>query len=135
MKSFFIIVASLVLFTGCTKDVVIVKKEVIPEVKSQIISPWPEGSREFHTALYFMRMAQDPNLRLRYQPENLFNICKCVLEQMEKDYEYDVFMAKFNSNLNPETQQYIYNATYGCSIKEVERMKKILPKIELKDML
>ena len=135
MKSFFIILASLVFLSGCTKDVEVVKKEEVV-VKSQVLSPWPEGAREFQTALYFMRMAQDPNLRLRYQPENLFNICKCVLQQMEKDFEYKVFMSKFNSAvLQPENQQYIYNATYGCSVNEVQRMKKLLPKIELKDTI
>ena len=111
--------------TEKVEEVVIVKK---------IIAPWPEGKKEFHTALYFMRMAQDPNLRTKYQPDNLFNICKCVLDDIEKDYEYEPFMTKFNNNLTPENQRYIYEKTYKCSVKEIQQMKTKQPEFNLKQM-
>ena len=135
MKSFFIIIASLVLFTSCTKDVQVVKEEKIPEVKTEILNPWPEGKKEMHVTMYFTRMAQQPDLRARYQPENLYNICKCVLDTMEKSYSYQDFLTKFEAGLTVESQQVIYNVTYQCSVQEVQKMKQLLPQIELKDTI
>ena len=135
MKSFFIIIASLVLFTSCTKDVQVVKEEKIPEVQTEIISPWPEDKKHMHVTMYFTRMAQQPGLRARYQPENLYNICKCVLDTIEKSYSYQDFLTKFEAGLTAESQQIIYNVTYQCSIQEVQKMKQLLPQIEMKDTI
>ena len=135
MKSFFIIITSLVLFTSCTKDVQVVKEEKIPEVKTEILSPWPEGKKEMHVTMYFTRMAQQPGLRARYQPENLYNICKCVLDTIEKSYNYKDFIRVFETDMTAESQQVIYNVTYQCSIQEVQKMKQLLPQIELKDTI
>ena len=135
MKSFFIIITSLVLFTSCTKDVQVVKEEKIPEVKTEILNPWPVGKKEMHVTMYFTRMAQQPDLRARYQPENLYNICKCVLDTMEKSYSYQDFLTKFEAGLTVESQQVIYNVTYQCSVQEVQKMKQLLPQIELKDTI
>ena len=135
MKSFFIIITSLVLFTSCTKDVQVVKEEKIPEVKTEILNPWPEGKKEMHVTMYFTRMAQQPDLSARYQPENLYNICKCVLDTMEKSYSYQDFLTKFEAGLTVESQQVIYNVTYQCSVQEVQKMKQLLPQIELKDTI
>jgi hypothetical protein len=136
MKSLFIIIiTSLVLFAGCTKDVQVVKEEKIPEVKTEIISPWPEDKKHMHVTMYFTRMAQQPGLRARYQPENLYNICKCVLDTIEKSYSYQDFLTKFEAGLTAESQQIIYNVTYQCSVQEVQKMKQLLPQIELKDTI
>ena len=135
MKSFFIIITSLVLFTSCTKDVQVVKEEKIPEVKTEILNPWPEGKKEMHVTMYFTRMAQQPGLRARYQPENLYNICKCVLDTIEKSYSYQDFLRVFETNMTAESQQVIYNVTYQCSIQEVQKMKQLLPQIEMKDTI
>jgi len=62
MKSLFIIITSLVLFTSCTKDVQVVREEKIPEVKTQVINPWPEGKKHMHVTMYFTRMAQQIEL-------------------------------------------------------------------------
>lgn len=135
MKSFFIVIASLVLLTNCTKDVQVIKEEKIPEVKTEILSPWPEGKKEMHVTMYFTRMAQQPGLRARYQPENLYNICKCVLDTIEKSYNYKDFIRVFETDMTAESQQVIYNVTYQCSIQEVQKMKQLLPQIELKDTI
>ena len=135
MKSFFIIITSLVLFTSCTKDVQVVKEEKIPEVKTEILNPWAEGKKEMHVTMYFTRMAQQPGLRARYQPENLYNICKCVLDTIEKSYNYQDFIRVFETNMTAESQQVIYNVTYQCSIQEVQKMKQLLPQIEMKDTI
>ena len=135
MKSLFIIITSLVLFTSCTKDVQVVREEKIPEVKTERISPWPEGKKHMHGTMYFTRMAQQPGLRARYQPENLYNICKCVLDTIEKSYSYQDFLTKFEAGLTAESQQVIYNVTYQCSVQEVQKMKQLLPQIELKDTI
>ena len=135
MKSLFIIITSLVLFTSCTKDVQVVREEKIPEVKTEVISPWPEGKKHMHVTMYFTRMAQQPGLRARYQPENLYNICKCVLDTIEKSYSYQDFLTKFEADLTAESQQVIYNVTYQCSVQEIQKMKQLLPQIELKDTI
>jgi len=135
MKSFFIIIASLVFFISCTKDVQVVKEEKIPEVKTEILNPWLKGKKEMHVTMYFTRMAQQPGLRARYQPENLYNICKCVLDTIEKSYNYKDFIRVFETDMTAESQQVIYNVTYQCSIQEVQKMKQLLPQIELKDTI
>ena len=88
-----------------------------------------------HVTMYFTRMAQQPGLRARYQPENLYNICKCVLDTIEKSYSYQDFLTKFEAGLTAESQQIIYNVTYQCSVQEVQKMKQLLPQIELKDTI
>ena len=99
------------------------------------MNPWPEGKKEMHVTMYFTRMAQQPGLRARYQPENLYNICKCVLDTIEKSYNYQDFIRVFETNMTAESQQVIYNVTYQCSIQEVQKMKQLLPQIEMKDTI
>jgi hypothetical protein len=148
MKSLFITIFSIILLSSCITIVdprnvekkepeVVVKPEVVekPEVKTQILNPWPIEKKNFHIAMYFARMAQDPGLRQRYHPPNLYNICKCVLDQMERDLEYDKFISEYDgSNVTPATKQYIYGITYNCSVEEVKKMKAQQPEFDLKNM-
>jgi len=139
ITKFFIVGVSLVFF-GCTSTVEIQKPppdNATLEVKTTILEPWPDNKVEFHKAMYFATMAMRPDLRMRYQPHNLFNICACLVDILQASYTYDEFLKKFTgqSNLAPDAQQEIYNISYKCSQEEVLFMQQQLMVPDAKDAI
>ena len=130
ITKFFIVGVSLVFF-GCTSTVEIQKPppdNASLEVKSIIIEPWPDDKIGFHKAMYFATMAMRPDLRQKYQPINLYNICSCIVDILQTTYTYEEFRKRFTgqSTLAPDAQQEVYGISYKCSQEEVLFMQQQL---------
>ena len=118
----FIIGASLFFF-GClpkeTPSPVIVTDNVTVEEKT-----WTSDQYNYWVTIFFTRMSHDPNVRLRYQPENLYNICKCIMDVLSTDYDYDTFIKDFNKNpVHPTNARIVYDVSFKCSVEETQLMR------------
>ena len=139
ITKFFIVGVSLVFF-GCTSTVEIQKPppdNASLEVKSIIIEPWPDDKIGFHKAMYFATMAMRPDLRQKYQPINLYNICSCIVDILQTTYTYEEFRKRFTgqSTLAPDAQQEVYGISYKCSQEEVLLMQQQLITPNAKDTI
>ena len=120
MKKFFIIMFSILCLSGCiTKQVEPVKEpveEVVEETKPSY-TPWPQEKKEYWYAKYFLSMAMNPNVQRMLTPETVFEIVRCTVNQIEKDYEYEKFLTDIGDLLviPNHISQYIYNISYTCS--------------------
>jgi len=117
----FIIGASLFFF-GC------VPKETSPPVVTDNVTveekTWTSDQYNYWVTIFFTRMSHDPNVRLRYQPENLYNICKCIMDILSTDYDYDTFIKEFNKNpVHPMNAQIVYDVSFKCSVEETQLMR------------
>ena len=136
----FIIGVSLA-FSGCTPSL---EQTTLPkpsdnasieEVTLEVpeTEPWPDNMVEFHKAMYFVTFAMKPELRMRFQPQNLYNVASCIIDVLKVAYTYEQFTEKFtgeNAN-NPEVVQEIYGISYKCSAEETEVMRlKMLNTVE-----
>ena len=116
------------LFVICVCFIMIgcVSKEapVVTEPVTEKVSSWTDDQRNYWVTIFFTRMSHDPNIRLRYQPENLYNICKCIVDVMSTDYDYDTFMKDFNKNpVHPMNARIVYDVSFKCSLEETQLMK------------
>ena len=140
----FIIGVSLVLF-GCISITESQKPppsdnvtdNVTLEVKSSILEPWPEDRVGFHKAMYFATMAMRPDLRQKYQPINLYNICSCIVDILQATYTYEEFRNRYtgDSSMTPEAQQEVYAISYKCSQEEALFLQQQLVVPNVKDTI
>ncbi len=141
----FIIGVSLVFF-GCTPSL---EQTTLPkptdnasieEVTLQVpeVEPWPDNMVEFHKAMYFVTFAMKPELRMRFQPINLYNVASCIIDVLKAQYNYEQFTARFsgpNAN-NPDVVQEIYGISFKCSAEETEVMRlQMLNSVEPKNAI
>ena len=117
------------LFVICVCFVMIgcVPKEtpvVVTDNVTEKISTWTDDQRNYWVTLYFTRMSHDPAVRFKYPPEHLFSLCKCIVDVMSMDYDYETFMKDFNKQpIDPMNAQIVYDVSFKCSLEEVELMK------------
>ena len=116
------------LFVICVCFVMIgcVSKEtpVVTEPVTEKISTWTDDQRNYWVTLYFTRMSHDSAVRFKYPPEHLFNLCKCIVDVMSMDYDYETFMNDFNKQpIDPMNAQIVYDVSFKCSMEEVQLMR------------
>ena len=116
------------LFVICVCFIMIgcVSKEtpVVTEPVTEQVSSWTDDQRNYWVTLYFTRMSHDSAVRFKYPPEHLFNLCKCIVDVMSMDYDYETFMKDFNKQpIDPMNAQIVYDVSFKCSLEEVELMK------------
>lgn len=128
----FIIGVSLAFF-GCTPSL---EQTTLPKptdnasieevtLQTPEVEPWPDNMVEFHKAMYFVTFAMKPELRMRFQPINLYNVASCIIDVLKVQYNYEQFTARFsgpNAN-NPDVIQEIYGISFKCSAEETEVMR------------
>ena len=69
-------------------------------------------------------MSHDPAVRMKYPPEHLYNMCKCIIDVMSHDYDYETFMKDFNKQpIHPMNAQIVYDVSFKCSMEEVQLMR------------
>ena len=88
--------------------------------------PWPDNMVEFHKAMYFVTFAMKPELRMRFQPINLYIVASCIIDVLKVQYNYEQFTARFagpNAN-NPDVIQEIYGISFKCSAEEADVMRQ-----------
>ena len=135
MKNLIIIIATTIIFGGCTinfgptqpekeiKTEVTETKEVAETKKETLkLKPWPYGEKEYWYAKYFLSMAMNPDVQRMLHPRQVFEVVKCTVDGFEKDYEYEQFVKEIGGNLRlpPHLTKYIYDLSFECS-QEVRR--------------
>ena len=117
----FIIGASLFFFGCLPKET---PPPVVTDNVTEKISTWTDDQKGYWVTLYFTRMSFDSAVRSKYPPENLYNLCKCIVDVMSHDYDYDVFMKDFNKQpIDPLNAQIVYDVSFKCSMEEVQLMR------------
>ena len=142
MKKFFIVMFSILCLSGCIiKQIEPVKEppkeEVAEETKPSFI-PWPLEKKEYWYAKYFLTMAMNPNVQRMLTPETVFEIVRCTVDQMEKDYKYEKFLTDIGDKLvlPNHISQYIYEVSFACSkIVQNKMGNKITPPIKPEDAI
>ena len=84
MKSFLFIIFSIVILSGCVQKQY--AKIDTPTDNSTVViedHSWEPDQKNYWITLYFARMSYDPSVRMKYPPENLYNLCKCIIDIME----------------------------------------------------
>ena len=121
MKKLFIVMFSILCLSGCIiKQIEPVKEppkeEVAEETKPSFI-PWPLEKKEYWYAKYFLTMAMNPNVQRMLTPETVFEIVRCTVDQMEKDYKYEKFLADIGDRMRlpDHISRYIYEVSFACS--------------------
>jgi len=127
MKNLIIIIATTIIFGGCTinfgptqpeKEI----KTEVTETKKETLNPWPHVEKEYWYAKYFLSMAMNPDVQRMLSPRQVFAVVKCTVDGFEKDYEYERFVKEIGGNLRlpPHLSKYIYDISFECSL-EVKR--------------
>ena len=132
---------SILCLSGCViKQIEPVKeptKEVVEEPKLSFV-PWPLEKKEYWYAKYFLTMAMNPNVQRMLTPETVFEIVRCTVDQMEKDYKYEKFLADIGDRMRlpNHISQYIYEVSFACSTIIQKKMgNKTKPPIKLEDAI
>ena len=125
MKSFLFIIFSILILSGCVQKQY--AKIDTPTDNSTVViedHSWESDQKNYWITIYFARMSYDPSVRMKYPPENLYNLCMCIIDIMENDYDYESFIRDFNKNpIDPKYAQIVYNVSWKCSIEEQQLMK------------
>ena len=136
MKKFFIIMFSIICLSGCiTKQIEPAKepvKEEVVETKPSF-TPWPQEKKEYWYAKYFLSMAMNPNVQRMLTPETVFDIVRCTVNQLEKDYKYEKFLTDIGDRMQlpNHISQYIYNISFACSKIVQNKMGNIFKEIPM----
>ena len=143
MKNLIIIIATTVIFGGCTitfgtsssepeKEI----KTEVTETKKETYKPWPHEDKEFWYAKYFLSMAMNPNVQKMLTPRQVFDVVRCTVDGFEKDYKYEKFVEEIGENvvLPPHTSQYVYDLSYQCSIEVKRKIKSEFQKQDEKPL-
>ena len=102
------------------KAAVVEKTITIPETKTS----WGRKELELQKAMQFAKFAMDPNMRVRYEPESLFNIVSCIIDVLAVHNTYEQYKKRFAENpISQEAQQELYGISYKCAQDEVNLMK------------
>ena len=134
MKKLIIVIIFTIIFGGCTvhfgqttpekeiKTEVTEIKTEITETKKETLNPWPHVEKEYWYAKYFLSMAMNPDVQRMLSPRQVFEVVKCTVDGLEKDYEYEQFLKVIGANmvLPPHISKYIYDISFECSL-EVKR--------------
>mgnify|MGYP001353076130 CR=1 FL=1 len=108
---------------GCTTQT-IEPVTVVTDNVTKNVSTWTDDQRNYWVTLYFTRMSHDPAVRMKYPPEHLYNMCKCIIDVMSIDYDYETFMKDFNKQpIAPMNAQIVYDVSFKCSMEEVQLMR------------
>ena len=108
---------------GCTTQT-IEPVTVVTDNVTKNVSTWTDDQRNYWVTLYFTRMSHDPSVRMKYPPEHLFSLCKCIVDVMSMDYDYETFMKDFNKQpIAPMNAQIVYDVSFKCSMEEVQLMR------------
>ena len=108
---------------GCTTQT-IEPVTVVTDNVTKNVSTWTDDQRNYWVTLYFTRMSHDPAVRMKYPPEHLFSLCKCIVDVMSIDYDYETFMKDFNKQpIAPMNAQIVYDVSFKCSMEEVQLMR------------
>ena len=139
MKKFFIVMFSILCLSGCIiKQIEPAKApEKVVESKPSFI-PWPLEKKEYWYAKYFLTMAMNPNVQRMLTPETVFEIVRCTVDQMEKDYKYEKFLTDIGDRMKlpNHISQYIYEVSFTCSkIVQNKMGNKTKPPIKLEDAI
>ena len=132
MKNLIIIIATTVIFGGCTITFGPSSSEPEKEIKTEVTEtikethkPWPHVEKEFWYAKYFLSMAMNPNVQKMLTPRQVFDVVRCTVDGFEKDYKYEKFVEDIGENtvLLPHTSRYVYDLSYQCSIEVKRKLK------------
>ena len=100
-------------------------EEQIETVQIEDTQKWTDDQKNYWITLYFTRMSFDPNVRHKYPPENLYNLCKCIMDVLSHDYDYETFITDFNKQpVDPMNAQIVYDVSFKCSMEEVRLMQE-----------
>ena len=117
----FIIGASLFFFGCLPKET---PPPVVTDNVTEQVTTWTDDQKGYWVTLYFTRMSFDPTVRSKYPPENLYNLCKCIIDIMSVDYDYETFMKDFNKQpIDPLNAQIVYDISFKCSMEEMQLMR------------
>ena len=143
MKNLIIIIATTVIFGGCTITFGPSSSEPEKEIKTEVVEtikethkPWPHVEKEFWYAKYFLSMAMNPNVQKMLTPRQVFDVVRCTVDGFEKDYKYEKFVEEIGENvvLPPHTSQYVYDLSYQCSIEVKRKIKSEFQKQDEKPL-
>ena len=143
MKNLIIIIATTVIFGGCTITFGPSSSEPEKEIKTEVTETikeahklWPHEEKEFWYAKYFLSMAMNPNVQKMLTPRQVFDVVRCTVDGFEKDYKYEKFVEEIGENvvLPPHTSQYVYDLSYQCSIEVKRKIKSEFQKQDEKPL-
>ena len=133
MKNLIIIIATTVIFGGCTITFGPSSSEPEKEIKTEVVEtikethkPWPHVEKEFWYAKYFLSMAMNPNVQKMLTPRQVFDVVRCTVDGFEKDYKYEKFVEEIGEKvvLPPHTSKYVYNLSFECSVEVRRKAEK-----------
>ena len=143
MKNLIIIIATTVIFGGCTITFGPSSSEPEKEIKTEVVEtikethkPWPHVEKEFWYAKYFLSMAMNPNVQKMLTPRQVFDVVRCTVDGFEKDYKYEKFVEEIGEKvvLPPHTSKYVYNLSFECSVEVRRKIKSEFQKQDEKPL-
>ena len=143
MKNLIIIIATTVIFGGCTITFGPSSSEPEKEIKTEVTEtikethkPWPHVEKEFWYAKYFLSMAMNPNVQKMLTPRQVFDVVRCTVDGFEKDYKYEKFVEEIGEKvvLPPHTSKYVYNLSFECSVEVRRKIKSEFQKQDEKPL-
>ena len=139
-----ILVVMIIIFAGCTINLPASKPEqsndkekVVTQVEKKTHESWPKGEKEYWYARYFFNMAVNPQIQMRLQPRDVYEIVKCTVSKYEKDYSWEWFVANLHDqkSITPEVSQYVFVTTQVCAKKQALKGVKPTPTLSLDDAI
>ena len=94
------------------------EKKVVQETGG--FEPWPEGEKQYWIARYFFTMAADPRVQQLMKPRDAYEIVVCTVNKYEEEHSWEWFTMFLHDNriLQPEIEQYVYDTTKICAVKQ-----------------
>ena len=119
---------------GCSKNLVV--EDLTPTsdnstleelVEAPIeVNPYKEGwtdkNRGFWAANYWAMLASNPQTRMRFLPQSVYEISICIVDTWAQQVTFNEFTNNVAKSNDPVVANQMYQITYQCTSFEVMRL-------------
>ena len=84
---------------------------------------WTDKNRGFWAANYWAMLASNPQTRMRFLPQSVYEISTCIVDTWAQQVSFDEFNDNVGKSTNPVTANQMYQITYQCTDFEILRLK------------
>ena len=86
---------------------------------------WNDREIGFWKSMFWFRLAQDPRIRSRFEPKNVYGIASCIVETYKSKYDLKKFEIEIGNRQTPSSPELIQEAveiSRECSRFEVMKI-------------
>ena len=93
-----------------------------PIEKNPYKEGWTDKNRGFWAANYWAMLASNPQTRMRFLPQSVYEISTCIVDTWALQVSFNEFTNTIAKSNDPVHASQMYQITYQCTSFEVMRL-------------